>query len=526
MTTTMTFNLSSTLQSTLANGGASNGVYVYAVAYSGSPSTLVTSALLWNHGAPAATSISLPSPSFPNGVVYVIVEQAGTNNPSKVGALLSNQDNLNPEVAATNNFSYQLFEATLAGSTTDLGDISSVNSFGLASTMEVVFNPSSSPNYIPSQPTTSDSRGFLSNGGTIFQGLDNLTDDTGVQTFNPNIFPNNSALGIGAAAANNAAPWASSLWTQYITNLKTYAQLSDIQIVSTSNGMLSQYGLQYVASDAYGTDYFWLVPNTSNGATNTDWMRIPAADLAIAIWNTNAVGLEVHVGGKDGPVVVADRFVPNTADGAVARNLISGLDAGYFGATASSPNPLVTIPVNLNHSSSWTTNYSYAATLNPAGTQITYSNALNTGPGTPGNQNVYYDPWAQLIQSQSNAYGYSFSDFLSRGSTNPQIAMWDPVLGTNVQLININLYDTNEPSSNLAGFKPNTVPYTAPPAGGYHSALTQTAQPGVSSTGNLLQFAFQFAAGSVYCPRRAYPDRFQVLLRPAVRRAAVTASCR
>ena len=49
--------------------------------------------------------------------------------------------------------------------------------------------------------------------------------------------------------------------------------------------------------------------------------------------------------------------------------------------------------------------------------------SAHTGAGTPSNPNIYYDPYAQVIQSNSNAYGYTFGDFLSRGSTNPQITM-------------------------------------------------------------------------------------------------------
>jgi len=116
-TTTVNLNLSSTLKTSLASGGAQNGVYVYAVAYDNSPAVFVESALLWNNGAVGATSIALTTGTggFPNGVIYLIVEQAGSTggvaNPSKVPALLSSQANLNPSTALANNFNYQLFEA-------------------------------------------------------------------------------------------------------------------------------------------------------------------------------------------------------------------------------------------------------------------------------------------------------------------------------------------------------------------------------------------------------------------------------
>jgi len=206
-----------------------------AVAYKGSPATLVTSALLWSDGALGQTSLSVDSThgnsnNFDSGVVYVIVEQAGSTggvaNPSQVAGLLSSQSNLSPATAKANNFTYQLFETTLTGSPDDLGDISSVNTFGLASTLEVVINPG------PDQ--TTDTRGFLSNGSVIFNATNVLTANTGVQTFDPDVFPS-SALAVGAAAANNAAPWASSLWTQYIANLKTYSELAAIELVTSGH---------------------------------------------------------------------------------------------------------------------------------------------------------------------------------------------------------------------------------------------------------------------------------------------------
>ena len=43
--------------------------------------------------------------------------------------------------------------------------------------------------------------------------------------------------------------------------------------------MLSQYGVRYVSEDKHGKDYFWLVPDLSNGATNKAWIRVPAEDL-------------------------------------------------------------------------------------------------------------------------------------------------------------------------------------------------------------------------------------------------------
>src|SRR5690606_38675236 len=123
--------------------------------------------------------------------------------------------------------------------------------------------------------------------------------------------------------------------------------LADIEIVYSFQGgsplqadaMLSQYSVEYVAQDQYGTDYFWLVPDTSNGATNTDWIRIPVSQLVQNIFEQPG-SLEVHQGGKDGTVVTYDSFTPNNAVGGVVKHFVAGFDAGFWGGEGTSANGL------------------------------------------------------------------------------------------------------------------------------------------------------------------------------------------
>jgi hypothetical protein len=476
MTTMMNFELSPTLLQSLIAGGSGNNVYAYAFAFSSG--NLIGSSTLIGNGVVDATSIALPT-SFPSGAVYVVIQQGGDGLlPSQIHAI----GDINPAHAQASNYSYQLFEATLSSTPFDQGDISSLNTFGLPATFEVVF-----------QNGTSQTRGYASGltGEGIYGALGNA------QTFNPNTFPSADRLSIGPATAGDAGPWPSSDWTAYVNALKVNtATLNDIELVVPFTGsplqsapMLSQYGVQYVASDQYGTDYFWLVPNTMNGATNTDWIRIPASQLMQNIY-VQPGPLEVHVGGKDGPVQLEQSFTPNNADGAVAKYFVAGFDAGYWGGSGTSPNPNDSTKLDLNHTWNWNFNYAYNATLNSSAIQ--YTNVLGSGPGTAGGNNRFYDPWAQYIQKNSNAYGYSYTDLVSEGGVNPQITLWDTAANANVATINISLYDNSEALPAGSGFVATPVPYVPPLGGTYAPALTQAA------TANQIQFAFNFALGNLH----------------------------
>ena len=199
MTTTMNFKLSPTLVQSLTAGGSGNGVYAYAFTFS-SGNLVGTSTLIAN-GAVAASSIALPA-SFPSGAVYVVIQQGGNGSlPGQIHAV----GDINPANAQSSNYSYQLFEATLSSTPFDQGDISSLNTFGMPATFEVVF-----------QNGTTETRGYAPGltSNAIYSALGNT------QSFNPNSFPSADRLSIGPATAANANPWPSSDWTAYVNAFK------------------------------------------------------------------------------------------------------------------------------------------------------------------------------------------------------------------------------------------------------------------------------------------------------------------
>jgi hypothetical protein len=479
--TAINIDLSATLQQTLSNAG--NGTYVYAFAFgattSGGAVGLVDSAMVVSNGAlTSTTSLDVTAGQFYSGGVYVVIQQGGNGN--LLNEISSASDII--QNATAKNYSYQLFEATLSGSQYDLGDISAVNTFGFTSTYEVVYQ------------NGSDTRGFNTTADSIFSAI----PPAAVSQYANNQFPNADQLATGPATANNQAPWPSSGWKTYVDAVKnSAATLADIEIVYSFQGTsklpaeLSQYGVEYVASDQYGDDYFWLVPDNSNGAKNIDWIRIPVSQLMQNIF-VQPGPLEVHIGGKGGKVVYYDSFTPNNPEGGVAKHFVAGFDAGFWGGQGVSANAQDDQTFDFNKGYNWNINYAYDAILLAGVGSADFENTLVTNPGV---NDFIYDPWAQQFIANSNAYGYSYSDLVSAGGVNPQIALWDPEAnsgaGANVETINITIYDTDEiPAS---GYRASSTGYVAPAISGYEAANT----PGTLQLG----FDFNFSVGTtMYAP--------------------------
>jgi hypothetical protein len=483
--TTVNFQLSATLQQTLLDA-AHNNVYAYAFAFwsetENGPVDQSSWTTLFDNGTIIPSpSLTLDSPTFYSGQVYIVIQQGGLGHlPSQ----LTEIGKFTPALADAANFTYQLYEFTLSGSDQDQGDISALNTFGLTSTLEVVYQDGNA------------TRGFNTSANNIF----NSFPADAVADYRVNQFPDGQRLATGPATANNQAPWPSSVWTSYVNALKTNATvLDDIQIVyafQPNGGTLSQYSVQYVSQGTYGSDYFWLVPDTSNGATNTDWIRIQASDLAENIF-VQGGQLEVHQGGKNGTVVYYNSFTPNNPDGGVAKHFVAGFDAGFWGGSGTSPNSLVTETLDFNKDYNWSVDYAYdGALINGVGS-ASYTNVL----GTSSSGNFFYDPWAQQFVSNSNVYGYSYSDLVSAGGVNPQVGLWDPATGANVETINITVYDTGETPA--SGFTIGSQGYIAPNGGSYEDSLTQTA--------NQLGFGFAFSVGATtYAPNDETPIKFKI----------------
>lgn len=486
--TTMNFNLSTALQQELASSSS----YLWALQYDGTPGQYIggASTPLVSAGVVQTGNLSVPLPaSFPSGQVYLIVS-TNANAAQTISTSQSGSNGaINSSTAQSVGYQYQLVEANLSGSTGDLGDISSVNTFAFP----VTFSDSNG------------TRGFAPG----------FTGSTFLSNLNTNVAPGSvlGGMAFGPAQGPNMAtnPWPSSDWTNYVNSLTNgsataVATLADMNIVAYTGNTLSQYGVSYNTT----SQYFYLTPNLTNGATNTDYIRISYTNLLNSIYaQTGSIDISTDGGNT---WTTSSTFTPNTPDGAVAKYFVAGFDAGYWGGSGTSPNPADPSTIDLNHTSNWNYNYAYNATFNGAGSAIQYSNVLGSGPGTAGGNNRFYDPWAQLVQNTSNTYGWSYGDLISQGGTNPQISLWNATSSQQVSTITLSLYANSETMTAAAGYVGIPPSYVAPPAGGptwqnpslphYYAVNT----PAASFNQNVLNFSFNFGT---FAPNASTPLYFR-----------------
>lgn len=492
MPTTMNFTLSAGLVDVLKTFPNS---YIYALQYAGGEYVANSSiAPLVSQGVVQSSNLSLSLPSsFSSGQVWVLVQPDGDGT---LGTTISTLNNgnvnaISPATAQQYGFRYQLLEATLSGSTGDLGDISSVNTFALP----------------VSYSDLNGTRGFAA--GVL---------GSQVKTTLNTIAPGSVVDGLAIAPAQGTSlatnPWPTTDWTAYVSALNNgsaaaNAALSDITIVSAFSGsplqstpMLSQYGVQYTGG------YFVLVPNTTNGANNTDWIRISTSNLLNSIYAQNgSIDISTDGGNTWTP---SSTTTPNTADGAVMKYFVAGFDAGYWGGSGTSPNPYDSSVINLNKTWGWNFNYAYNATFNPPGGAVTYSNTLGSGPGTASGNNRFYDPWAQQLQSVSNSYGWSYGDLISQGGTNPQISLWDATNNAQVQSINVKLFSDSEMLTAADGFVGLPPSYVAPTGPALPGGLPGYTPANVASTSNNIAFQVGFnTAATAWSPNSATPTTFK-----------------
>jgi hypothetical protein len=491
--TNMSFTLSAALQQQLQSATLSPNPYIFALEYAGGqfvPGGVYTIASPGNIPT-GAVSVPLPSP-FSSGQVFVIVAPNGN---ASLGNTISttNSGNVNaitPANALAAGYQYQLLEATITPGSADVGDVSSVNTFAFPTSFSNV----------------NGTRGFA-------PGITGSQITAALNTIAPgSVLSNGLAVAPAQGSSLAANPWPTTDWTAYVNSLTSgsaaaTATLNDMTIVSGFSGsslqatpMLSQYGVQYSGG------YFVLVPNTTNGANNTDWIRITTANLLNSIYAQNG-SIEISTDGGN-TWTTSTTTTPNTADGAVVKYFVAGFDAGYWGGGGTSPNPYDSSVIDLNKSTSWNYNYAYNATFNPAGSAVKYTNVLGTGPGTANGQNRFYDPWAQQLQNISNTYGWSYGDLISQGGTNPQLSLWSS--GQEVSTINVQLFSNSETLTSATGFVGVPPSYVAPTKPNLPSGLPGYTPANVASTSNNIAFQVGFnTAATAWSPNSTTPLTFK-----------------
>lgn len=509
--TVMNVALSDTYKANLTAGGSGNGVYAWAFAFDNAPGASSATKmgqieLITNGVATVNPSIDLTAVDgqFNSGTVYFVVQQtAGTGIAPLDPTTIVQPGSLYFSDAITRNYRYDVIEATISNSSADVADITSIVQFG--STLEL--------------SAGGVTRGYNTSAANIYAALQaNLPAGTEHYTFAPSAgagsggAPLNQlreALLAGSNLVGNPANVPAD-WAAYVTKFQGIAD--QVYLASYFNGVAAKDGNPAVPPSLsyYGVSYdqprdmFWLTPVTMTGVTTTTGViGITSTELQQNIYfQGGPLNIYAHKGDTT-PSQTFNTFTPNNAWGDIVKYFVAGFDAGYWGGKANSPNIAVNETVGFNQTWNWDAPYAYAAINTPG--HYGYTNTLGTGTGTPGpGRQMFYDPLAATFVQSGNAYGYSYSDLLSFGGTNPQVSLWSgsPSTGANVSTIDVTLFDFNETPT---GYAPQSgVPYIAPPGGGYLPISTAT-----HSTNT---FVFDLSVAGLFSAKPGTPISFGMYL--------------
>lgn len=487
-TTSMNFTLSSTLLGNLTTGGAGNGAYVFAFAFDGNGNLLRSSTLV-NDGAESAKSLTLAkNGTVAGGNVVVVTQQVGKGNTSTLPTEVKTiGDVVNTDKATQLNYRYDAIEFTLSNSGSDVADLTNIVQFGAPIRLSVAYSDG-----------TTATRGYAVSGQQIVNDLTALSPP-GTQNYpwaaGGPLTGQRETLGL----ANNVSPNPLNVpsdWKSYVAGFSKIASKAYLSAYFNDTGTLSLYSVAYDSNKKV----FWLNPvDLGSGVPTTkDSIKVSFDALTQNIY-TQEGPLSVYTKQNGKLVQTFSTFTPNNAWGQITRSLVAGFDAGMWGGSANSLNPLVSGTIDLNQTWNWSAPYTYQAITAPSGTQhFGYTNSIGMGTGKVGdpNRKMYYDPFAAEFVKYSNAYGYSYSDLLSEGGgVNPAISLFDSGTNSDVSAINVKLFDLNETPT---GYTAPSFAYVPPTGSTYKPADTRSTD----------KFLFDFSLGT-YIPAPGVPVTFR-----------------
>lgn len=404
---------------------------------------------------------------------YFVVMQSASSTAGDLSSTLSTLSNITPANALALGFGFTMVEAVLTPSVFDQVDISALNNYGPNVAVHVNGQPAG----------TISSSGFNASLQTMIEAMP-ASAVQGLGTDTPMILGPNA----------NADLWPTDVWQPYlndlITNPRVAAGIKSQYFFNASTLNLYQLSVQGQAQNAS----FILSPLFPGlPGSNTSTVTLSYSDLQNAIY--------------------APTFA-NDADGFVRSYLVSGFDAGLWGARATYTNPhttnteinggLDTLKMSLSNSWNWSQLYNYggAAAKAQGVTTISVDNVL---------PNSTFDQYAGAIAGFGNPYGYTFSDLLAVGGVTPAPNIWT---GTqDAASIDINLFangTTPTATSNPpSGFNESPTGYLAPTTTPINDWYYQPADDFVGAgLGNLLQIDTRL--GGKYHPHANYPMTFRV----------------
>ena len=444
--TTLTVDLSSTLQTTLNQTGVWSWAVYFTVTGTGTDAVTTVNAtqlagqVSGSQEVEATTVLDLPG-TLNGGKIYFIQQSIGGTSPVDTltfgsTGIIQEESDLNWNNASTYNFRYDSFEVSLLGSAGDAGNLTDVNGFGIPMSVEVEY-----PNGAATQ-----TRGYNVSGATIFDDINDINSGALIHQFTqgplatgtPPVNDRMAASPATALAQGGPGGASPTDWQGYVTSFGVQAQSlanasTPIHVAGYFNGAPSveyvtyngtvysyyeyhnagfySYEVTYAGSGTSGTYTF--TPDANSQIRGT--ISITTADLMNSIYATNG---NATVTSPDGTPyqfsTTSGTFNPymNTGDnnewGAFFVKLLTGFIAGYYGGTATPVNSqLGTTPIDLNDNWNFDPTYAFGGTI-AAGSPVAVTpwswNTTTYGSG------VSYDPYAKIFFSNTNSYGNGYSD--------------------------------------------------------------------------------------------------------------------
>lgn len=499
--TTLNLTLSTALQSTLETAVTDHGgvVWGYAVYFIDGKdpvwTDLVTDAgILSSEGLSKGNfAIDLPEP-YVSGKVYFLIQSQTAAHTYDLRTKITTESDLNWSNADTWDLRYDSIEVNLENSADDVGDLTSVNGFGLPLGFKVEYDESgtdfASVGYNLTATQLFDSFPTAAHTHNIAV-IDTYGSGPLSGTNRMAISPTESVGVYGADGAFRPADW-----DAYIDTLK----VADTGVVLTGsfngakdanhvwhNGGFYSYTLEWHPDwyPAWDTTWdpskkgtFFLVPSGNSQIQGA--IQIWPDQLNNSIYSTlgdAAVYATTEVGADNTPyrIFQASGFATglyslNTGDnnqwGDVLAEFLTGFSAGFYGTTGDSFSDDAANTANLNHNWNWDPEYAF---------------------GKNGTAPTYFDPYAEAFYLVSNSYGNGYTDNLMREFDvgGPLISLSYPSCadaGKNVAKIDVTIFDDGEMPS---GFTQPVINHYIAPDGTYPVPTE------VGTTGSNISFVFQ-----------------------------------
>jgi hypothetical protein len=420
--------------------------------------------------------------SFPSN--YYVVMQSSSSSAGDLSSTLSNKANITTTGGLSAGFNFTMVEAVLTPSFYDQIDISALNNYGPNLAIQVNNQP----------PRVVSSSGFNTSLDKIIEALPSAAVQ-GAGTATPMILGPNA----------NAELWPTDIWVPYLD-----AVIANPGIAA---GIKSQYFFGGTTLNLYklGVEKATMFDSV-DGSTLSSKPNFLLLPLFPGLPGANTDIIKMSYSDLQG-MIYAPTFA-NDADGFVKSFLVSGFDAGLWGARATYTNPNTTntainttgstAKITLSNSWNWSQLYNYEAAAAKAQgvATIQVDNVL---------ANATFDQYAATIAGFGNPYGYTFSDLLSVGGVTPAPSIWTG--SQDAASVNINIFaNSTTPSASstpVSGFNTSPTGYLSPLASPPNDWAYQSAAVFVGQgQGNLLEVDTRL--GGKYHPDANYPMTFRV----------------